>query len=92
MRIKPVEWLAIAAAAAGFMWCSGNNPTFASAGRFQPTWESLKKYEAPNWYKDAKFGIFIHWGVYSVPAKGSEWYPRQMYKKEDRTYHHHRSV
>ena len=92
MRIKPVEWLAIAAAAAGFIWCSGNNPTFAAASRFQPTWESLKKYEAPNWYKDAKFGIFIHWGVYSVPAKGSEWYPRQMYKKEDRTYHHHRSV
>ena len=41
-------------------------------GPFEPTWESLKKYKIPQWYKDAKFGIFIHWGVYSVPAFGSE--------------------
>ena len=36
--------------------------------RYQPTWQSLKKYECPDWFRDAKFGIFIHWGVYSVPA------------------------
>ncbi len=46
---------------------------------FQPTWESLSQYQCPEWYRDAKFGIFIHWGVYSVPAFGSEWYPRWMY-------------
>jgi alpha-L-fucosidase len=46
---------------------------------FAPTWESLGKYKCPEWYKDAKFGIFIHWGVYSVPAFGSEWYPHWMY-------------
>ena len=40
----------------------------ASRGPFQPTWESLENYEIPEWYKDAKFGIFIHWGVYCVPA------------------------
>ena len=40
----------------------------ASEGPFLPQWESLEKYEIPAWYKDAKFGIFIHWGVYSVPA------------------------
>jgi len=39
-------------------------------GPFRPDWESLQKYEVPEWYKDAKFGIFIHWGVYSVPAFG----------------------
>ncbi len=50
-------------------------------GAFRPDWESLSKFEAPEWYKDAKFGIFIHWGVYSVPAFGSEWYPREMYRK-----------
>ena len=50
-------------------------------GRFVPDWASLSKFEAPEWYKDAKFGIFIHWGVYSVPAFGSEWYPREMYLK-----------
>ena len=47
---------------------------------FQPTWESLSNYRCPEWFRDAKFGIFIHWGVYSVPAFGSEWYPRWMYK------------
>ena len=46
---------------------------------FQPTWESLSNYQCPNWFRDAKFGIFIHWGVYSVPAYGCEWYPRLMY-------------
>jgi alpha-L-fucosidase len=46
---------------------------------FQPSWKSLSKYQCPEWFRDAKFGIFIHWGVYSVPAFGSEWYPRHMY-------------
>jgi len=46
---------------------------------YQPTWESLSEYECPEWFKDAKFGIFIHWGLYSVPGFGSEWYPRWMY-------------
>src|SRR5580658_8588720 len=47
--------------------------------RYQATWQSLENYKVPDWFRDAKFGIFIHWGVYSVPAFGSEWYPRQMY-------------
>jgi alpha-L-fucosidase len=51
----------------------------AAPVHFEPTWESLKQYQAPAWYEDAKFGIFIHWGVYSVPAFGNEWYPRRMY-------------
>ena len=58
-------------------------------GPFRPDWESLQKYEAPEWYKDAKFGIFIHWGVYSVPAFGNEWYPRNMYRKGSEEYKHH---
>ncbi len=53
--------------------------TVDAEGPFTPDWQTLEKYEAPEWYKDAKFGIFIHWGVYSVPAFGSEWYPRLMY-------------
>lgn len=40
-----------------------------------------QNYTIPEWFKDAKFGIFIHWGVYSVPAYGSEWYSRWMYKE-----------
>jgi alpha-L-fucosidase len=51
----------------------------AKEGPFQPNWDSLKNYKIPEWYQDAKFGIFIHWGAYSVPAFGNEWYPRNMY-------------
>lgn len=60
---------------------------------YQANWESLSKYQCPEWYKDAKFGIFIHWGVYSVPAFGSEWYARWMYKDTiawgNNYYQHH---
>lgn len=59
------------------------------SGRFKDTWVSLCDYEIPKWYKDAKFGIFIHWGLYSVPAFGSEWYPRNMYIKDSTEYKHH---
>ena len=59
------------------------------SGPFRPDWESLNTYKVPEWYKDAKFGIFIHWGVYSVPAFGSEWYPRQMYIPDSEEYKHH---
>ena len=58
-------------------------------GPFRPDWESLHKYDAPDWYRDAKFGIFIHWGAYSVPAFGNEWYPRMMYVKDSTEYKHH---
>lgn len=58
-------------------------------GPFQPTWESLSDYEVPRWFRDAKFGIFIHWGIYSVPAFGSEWYSRNMYIQGSPEYEHH---
>src|SRR6476469_3590994 len=58
-------------------------------GPYRVDWESLQTYQVPDWYKDAKFGIFIHWGVYSVPAFGSEWYPRQMYIQGSAEYKHH---
>lgn len=60
-----------------------------SEGPYQDTWESLTDYNVPDWFRDAKFGIFIHWGVYSVPAFESEWYPKFMYDKTRASYHHH---
>ncbi len=48
-------------------------------GPYKDTVESLSSYPYPQWFEDAKFGIFLHWGVYSVPAFFSEWYPRMMY-------------
>ena len=58
-------------------------------GKYEDTWESLSQYRVPDWYKDSKFGIFIHWGVYSVPAFGSEWYSRNMYIQGSWEYNHH---
>ena len=48
-------------------------------GPYTDTWASLSGWQPPAWYQNAKFGIFIHWGVYSVPAFENEWYPRNMY-------------
>ncbi len=61
----------------------------AHRGPFKPDWDSLKSFQTPAWYRDAKFGIFIHWGAYSVPAFGSEWYPRNMYKADQPEFKHH---
>ena len=49
-------------------------------GPYRADWGALSQWEVPQWFKDAKFGIFVHWGVYSVPAFGNEWYPRMMYR------------
>ena len=61
----------------------------AAAGPFRPEWGSLQSYRVPSWYMDGKFGIFIHWGVYSVPGFGNEWYPRNMYQQGSREFAHH---
>ena len=58
-------------------------------GPYRDDWTSLSRYPEPEWYKKAKFGIFIHWGVYSVPAFGSEWYPRNMYLEGTKEFEHH---
>lgn len=58
-------------------------------GPFKDSWESLSQYEAPEWYRNAKFGIFIHWGIYSVPAFSNEWYSRNMYIQGSKEYEHH---
>ncbi|MHC5058106.1 MAG: alpha-L-fucosidase [Planctomycetota bacterium] len=60
----------------------------ASAKSFSPTIASLLDYRCPEWFRDAKFGIYLHWGVYSVAERG-EWYPRQMYQEGNPVYLHH---
>lgn len=61
----------------------------AAETHYEANWESLDKRPSPRWYTDAKFGIFIHWGVYSVPAFGNEWYPRNMYTRDTPEFAHH---
>ena len=58
-------------------------------GPFRPDWASLQGHKTPQWYADAKFGIFVHWGLYSIPAFGSEWYSRNMYVQGSAEFAHH---
>jgi alpha-L-fucosidase len=53
-------------------------------GPVEPTWDSIRAhYQIPSWWRDAKFGIFMHWGLYAVPAHGSEWYGLHMYNNPE---------
>lgn len=61
-------------------------------GRYKDNWESLSNHKTPDWYYRGKLGIFIHWGIYSVPAYGSEWYSRAMYDKSCREFEYHRKT
>ncbi len=59
------------------------------SGKYKDDWSSLSNHKTPEWYRNGKLGIFIHWGIYSVPAFGSEWYSRAMYDKNNREFEHH---
>ena len=58
-------------------------------GPYTDTWESLSAYTVPEWYNNMRFGIFIHYGVFAVPAYDNEWYSRNMYEKDSVAYKHH---
>ncbi len=58
-------------------------------GKFQTTPDSLSRYVTPDWFRDAKFGIFLHWGIFSVPAHDSEWYPHYMYDRKSPVFDWH---
>lgn len=68
----------------------------ARSGPYHPNWESLCKHPAePEWFRDGKIGIYFHWGVYTVPAYGNEWYMRRMHILEGpqrKVYEHHRDT
>src|ERR1043166_79346 len=62
----------------------------ASLGnRYQRAWEFLQTHPNPTRFDDAKFGIYFHWGPYSVPAFDTEGYSRNMYRPEHRDRQHH---
>lgn len=58
-------------------------------GPYSDDWDSLAQFQPPAWYRQGKFGIFIHWGVYSVPSFANEWYSRNMYIQGSREFEHH---
>jgi len=62
----------------------------AGAGAaYTADWPSLQKHADPRWFGDDKFGIYFHWGVYAVPAFGTEWYPHNMYRKGSAEHKYH---
>lgn len=65
---------------------SGNEPV--AIGRFEPSWQSLKQYEVPEWFRNAKFGIWAHWGPQCQPGQG-DWYARFMYRQGSKQYKWH---
>jgi len=70
--------------------------SFSFAQAYQPNWESLDQRPTPQWFKDAKFGIFIHWGVYSVPgwcSKGNyaEWYQQGLQSGDTARINYHKA-
>jgi len=76
-----------AAAVAGAAWEPGSAE---AAAAYTASWTSVDTHPpAPEWFQDAKFGIYFHWGVFSVPAYGDEWYPRRMYISGDTCNTHH---
>ncbi|HZO91256.1 MAG TPA: alpha-L-fucosidase [Chthonomonadaceae bacterium] len=96
-RLGLLMLLALAAQSSGSAWAGDNKEEKAmqaiahviAGGPYNAAWESLETHTTPEWYQNAKFGIFIHWGVYSVPAFGNEWYPRNMYQQGSKEFQHH---
>jgi len=84
-RIGKTLWpsvpLTVIALLAGHLVNARAQATAAAKNTFQPTWNSLRNYQTPQWLKDGKFGIYTHWGVYSVPAVGPNgtWYSNHFY-------------
>lgn len=70
----------------------GSKEKELSTQKYTADWESLQKYEVPEWYKDLKFGIYFHWGPYSVPAYKNEWYSIWMYKEGHDINKHHKET
>ncbi|HEX4032630.1 MAG TPA: alpha-L-fucosidase [Terracidiphilus sp.] len=63
-------------------------PDLAGDGPYKPTWDSMQQYDAPEWYRDAKFGIWAHWSPQCVPEAG-DWYARAMYQEGSKDYKYH---
>ncbi len=64
------------------------SPVQGAQETFEPTWDSIKQYRCPEWFRDAKFGIWAHWGPQCEPEQG-DWYARQMYIEGARQYKYH---
>jgi alpha-L-fucosidase len=85
---RRLSTLALLCAVALFTW----SPLAVGQTRYTASWTSLDTHNpAPEWFQDAKFGVYYHWGAFATPMFGSEWYPRNMMNKAGNSaeYQHH---
>ncbi|MBO0356458.1 alpha-L-fucosidase [Hymenobacter sp. BT186] len=86
--VAPAAWLPSVVAGLNWSPLAPAGSTALAAGRFQPTWDSLAHYQTPDWYRDAKFGLWAHWGPQCQPERG-DWYARGMYQEGSDQYKYH---
>ncbi len=91
-RLRMVGLCAVCVLAAGGLWAAQQTQQKLdlpiAPGPFQPEFESFTQYQCPDWFRDAKLGIWAHWGPQSVPMMG-DWYARKMYQERDADYKDH---
>jgi len=90
-RRSALAAIAVSTQASSSQSAFGQSSNLAAArSAFEPTFESLARYRCPDWFRDAKFGIWAHWGPQSVPMFG-DWYARKMYEEGGKSgyYDHH---
>jgi alpha-L-fucosidase len=89
-RRTALHWLAAGSALPLLQSSLATQPSqLIGSEPYQPQWDSLQLHPCPDWYRDAKFGIYFHWGLFSVPAFGNEWYSHWMYQPGRPEYEHH---
>ena len=88
-RLLAIAGVTSAAAATGLLRFGVARAT-SGPSSYTAAWSSVDQHPpAPEWFQDAKFGIYYHWGVFSVPAFASEWYPRNLYNAGSYENQHH---
>lgn len=87
-RIMLTGMLAVACCATGKTLAAAEQASTTVPGPFKPDWRSLKQYTFPDWFKDAKLGLWAHWGPQCVPEQG-DWYARHMYEPSHEDYQYH---
>ena len=89
MKMRQWKWVLGGVAASAVLAACGPRDVKVETGAFAPDWESLKQWECPEWFKDAKFGIWAHWGP-QCQAEGGDWYARHMYYERHWQYRWHK--
>ncbi len=88
LTLRRLTLLAVLLGGCGLSHAADTSAMAVADGPFQPNWDSLKQYQCPAWFRDAKFGIWAHWSAQCVPEEG-DWYARGMYQQGSGQYQYH---